>query len=144
MFKGKLHPYQEEATERFINRRSLLLAYGCGTGKTVMAIAATERLLGKNEINYCLILCPASLKYQWKAKIDEFTNSTSLVIDGNKDKRSAQYSFFNTSFVDVKYIIAGYDCVINDYEYVSKLKPGMVIADEVSAIKSFKAIRSKE
>lgn len=139
-FKGVLHPYQEEATSRFLNRKSLLLAYGCGTGKTVMAIAAAERLLNSGEINQVLILCPASLKYQWKKKIIEFTNADSvIVVDGDKATRTVQL----TQNMNSQYIIASYESLIYDYENMSLLKPGCVICDEASAIKSFKAMRSK-
>lgn len=142
MFKGKLHPYQEEATSRFINRKSLLLAYGCGTGKTVMAIAAAERLLESGEVKQVLILCPASLKFQWRNKIAEFTDSPVLVIDGDKNLRR---DLFNRHqfYKGTTYVIVSYDSLIHDYEEMSKLKVDMVIADEISAIKSFKAMRSK-
>ena len=138
-FLGTLHPYQEEATQRFINRKSLLIAFGCGTGKTVMAINAAEKLGEAGEIKQCLILCPASLKYQWSAKIEEFTGSGALVIDGPKHIR---HDLYRTSQF-TSYIIASYDAVIHDYDDISKLKPEMIICDEISAIKSFKAIRSK-
>ena len=138
-FKGNLHPYQEEAVDRLVNRRSLLLAYGCGTGKTVMAIAAAERLLESGEVNQVLVLCPASLKYQWQDKIRQFTDSKTMVIDGPKVARQAQYS----KRAHPDYIICSYDSLIHDYEDMTKIIPEMVIADEASAIKSFKAMRSK-
>lgn len=139
MFKGKLHPYQEEATQRFINRKSLLLAYGCGTGKTVMAIAAAERLFEKGLISQVLILCPASLKYQWQDKIREFTDSKTMIIDGPKIARTEQYRYR----AHPDYLICSYDSLIYDYEDMAKIDPEFVICDEVSAIKSFKAMRSK-
>ncbi len=142
MFIGKLHPYQEEAVNRFINRKSLLIAYGCGTGKTVMAIAAAERLLELGEVNQVLILCPASLKYQWKEKITQFTDRPVLVINGDKNLRRdlLNSSLFTRSS---PYIIHSYESVLYDYEEMSAINPEMVICDEVSAIKSFKAKKSK-
>jgi len=139
-FKGKLHPYQEEATQRFVNRGSMLLAYGCGTGKTVMAIAAAERLLESGEINQVLILCPASLKFQWRDKIQQFTDSKWMVIDGPKLVRHEQYTRYRAN---PDYIIASYDSIIHDYEDIALVKSDLVICDEASAIKSFKAMRSK-
>jgi SNF2 family DNA or RNA helicase len=142
MFIGKLHPYQEEAVERFLIRKSLLIAYGCGTGKTVMAIAAAEKLMSLGEVRQVLILCPASLKYQWKEKLIQFTDSPVLVIDGDKNKRRDQVNRFIYGR-DVPYIICSYESVLYDYEEMTALNPDMVICDEVSAIKSFKAKKSK-
>lgn len=140
MFLGKLHPYQEEAVDRFINRRSLLIAYGCGTGKTVMAIAAAEKLTESKEVRQVLILCPASLKYQWKEKINQFTDSTVLVINGTKAERERLFALPGEP---CRYIIHSYESVLYDYDLMMCLNPDMVICDEVSAIKSFKAKKSK-
>src|SRR5882724_7357718 len=140
-FLGVLHPYQEEAVDRFINRRSLLIAYGCGTGKTVMAIAAAEKLMNLGEVRQVLILCPASLKYQWAEKIRQFTDSPLLIVDGTKVQRSNIYEFARTT--DIRYVICSYESVLYDYDEMLCVNPDMVICDEVSAIKSFKAKKSK-
>jgi SNF2 family DNA or RNA helicase len=143
LFKGRLHPYQLEPVQRFTDRGSLLLAFGCGTGKTVIAIAAAEQLMTEGYVSCCLVICPASLKYQWADKIKEFTTSPVLVIDGDKSYRRDQYSrclFYN----DVSYIIVSYDSVLYDYEQLAKIRPDMVVCDEITAIKSFKAQRSKK
>lgn len=143
-FTGKLHQYQEEALERFISRKSLLLAYGCGTGKTVISIAAAEELRNQHKITRILVLCPASLKYQWAEKIHEFTKyprEVVMIIDGDKKRREEQYAIM--PLLSPVYVIAGYDCVISDYEHLWVISADMVICDEISAIKSFKAIRAK-
>jgi SNF2 family DNA or RNA helicase len=141
-FTGKLHPYQVEPVERFIHRGSLLLAFSPGTGKTIIAIAAAEKLLSDNDISTVLIICPASLKYQWQDRIVQFSTRPVLVIDGDKSKRSDQFNRFIFG-KDVKYLVTGYDSVIYDHEYMSKINPGMVVCDEASAIKSFRTQRSK-
>jgi SNF2 family DNA or RNA helicase len=133
-----LYPYQEAPVEKLISRGSLLLAFGCGVGKTLISIAAAERLMEENYVSLSLIFCPASLKYQWEARVNEFTDSSVQVIEGNKETREKQYSDSNAD-----YIIASYDSAVYDYELLSKLTPDFVICDEVSAIKSFRALRSK-
>ncbi len=90
-FLGKLYPYQESAVTQFTDRQSLLLAFSPGTGKTIIAIAAAEILLDEF-LNYCLVICPSSLKYQWRDRILQFTDSTVLVIDGDREARAAQYN----------------------------------------------------
>src|ERR1700691_4312607 len=92
MLKAKLYPYQLPAVDALVHRGSLLLAFGPGLGKTIITIAAAEELLSEGDINYCLILCPASLKYQWAARIRQFTDSSHVIIEGTKTQRAKEYT----------------------------------------------------
>lgn len=109
-----------------------------GLGKTVIGLAAAERLLSSGDIKRCLIVCPASIKFQWAERIGQFTNRKPLVIDGSKSRRLEQYRTAGA------YVIIGYDNVTLDAAQVSKLNAGMVVLDEATAIKSFKAQRTKQ
>lgn len=113
------------------------------THNTVMSIAIAEELLASGEVDQVLVLCPASLKYQWRDKIKQFTDSSVMVVDGPKRIRTGQYASQRGEIPACEYLIGSYDGVIYDHEDMSAVNPGMVIADEVSAIKSFKAQRSK-
>jgi SNF2 family DNA or RNA helicase len=146
-FKGKLLPYQPDAVNLMCKRQKVLVAYDLGLGKTVLTIAAIERLMDKNKIKEPgLVVCLSSIKYQWQNQIEKFTEGTSksLVIDGTKAKREKQYEeamdWVNSG---VDYIIMNYEQVVNDWEFVKKLPRGFVILDEATAIKSFKSKRSK-
>lgn len=110
-----------------------------------MAIAAAEKLLNSGEVRQVLILCPASLKYQWRDKIFQFTSPdrSVLVIDGTKDQRLAQFCEPAELPGPPEYIVHSYDSVIHDYDLMLTLSCEMVILDEATAIKSFKAQRSK-
>ena len=69
-FKGTLLPYQPEAVDRMCERSSMLVAYDLGLGKTVLTIAAIERLMDERKITEPgLIICLSSLKYQWANQI---------------------------------------------------------------------------
>ncbi len=146
-FKGTLLPYQPEAVERMCDRTNMLVAYDLGLGKTVITIAALEKLMDENRIKEPgLIICLSSLKYQWASQIEKFTDGTSntLVIDGPPKKRKAQYAEameWRTSGVD--YVILNYEQVVNDWAAVSKLPRGFVVLDEATAIKSFRSKRSR-
>ena len=146
-FTGTLLPYQPEAVDRMCERSKMLVAYDLGLGKTVLTIAAIERLMDEQRIKEPgLIICLSSLKYQWANQIEKFTNGTSraLVIDGTPKKRAEQYAEANdwvNSGVD--YIILNYEQVVNDWEQVRQLPRGFVVLDEATAIKSFKSKRSK-
>jgi superfamily II DNA or RNA helicase len=158
-FVGSLKPYQEEPVKRFLERGNLLVAYEMGLGKTVIGIAAAEELIESKKIRCCVIVCPASLKYQWAQRLSQFTDGWTKdvkikkdtfieiplmceVIDGTKYQRDEQYG--KIAGQRPHYIIMGYDNVINDAKDVSQIKPDMVILDEATAIKTFKAKRTKQ
>ena len=145
-FVGKLLPYQPEAVDKMCKRGKMLVAYDLGLGKTVLTIAAIERLMDERKVTEPgLIICLSSLKYQWAASIKKFTNgSGSIVIDGNAEQRKKQYErAFKWKTTGIDYVIMNYEQVVNDWDYVSKLPRGFVVLDEATAIKSFKSKRSK-
>lgn len=145
-FTGTLLPYQPEAVDRMCDRGSMLVAYDLGLGKTVLTIAALERLMDEGKVKEPgLIICLSSLKYQWKNQIEKFTDGrTAVVIDGTPSKRAEQYQVcIEWEHTNVDYIILNYEQVVNDWDFVSKLPRGFVVLDEATAIKSFKSKRSK-
>jgi SNF2 family DNA or RNA helicase len=142
MFKGTLKPYQTEPVETFLERGNLLVAYEMGLGKTVIGIAAAERLMAEGKISCCVIVCPASIKFQWAERIEQFTDAGFCVIDGTVKQREILYQSILKKFP--RYIIMGYDNVINDASFVRKIRPEMVILDEATAIKTFRAKRTKQ
>jgi len=146
-FTGTLLPYQPEAVDRMCERKKMLVAYDLGLGKTVLTIAALERLMDEGKITEPgIIICLSSLKYQWANQIEKFTSGTSraLVIDGTPTKRRAQYEeAYDWGHTLVDYVILNYEQVVNDWDYVAKLPRGFVVLDEATAIKSFKSKRSK-
>jgi SNF2 family DNA or RNA helicase len=146
-FHGTLLPYQPEAVDRMCERKKMLVAYDLGLGKTVLTIAAVERLMDSGEITEPgLIICLSSLKYQWANQIGKFTNATSksLVIDGTPAKRAEQYeTAYDWRNSKVDYVILNYEQIVNDWDKVKKLPRGFVVLDEATAIKSFRSKRSK-
>lgn len=146
-FTGTLLPYQPEAVDAMCDRGSMLVAYDLGLGKTILTIAAVERLMDEGKITEPgLVICLSSLKYQWASQIEKFTggSSTPLVIDGTPKQREKQYEqAFDWQSSGVDYIILNYEQVVNDWKTVSKLPRGFVVVDEATAIKSFRAKRAK-
>ena len=141
MFTGTLKPYQTEAVAKMVEQQRILVAYEMGLGKTPMTIAAIEELRGRGKMTRTvLVLCLASLKYQWQKEIAKFSDSSSLVIDGTKAQRAKQYA----QVVDNDYVIMNYEQVVNDWEVVKAFELDAIIADEATAIKSFRAKRAKK
>jgi SNF2 family DNA or RNA helicase len=146
-FTGTLLPYQPEAVDAMCDRGQMLVAYDLGLGKTVLTIAAIERLMDEQKIQEPgIVICLSSLKYQWADQIRKFTDgsSTPLVIDGTPKQRAQQYAeAFDWGHSLVDYVIINYEQVVNDWEYVRQLPTGFIVCDEATAIKSFKSQRSK-
>ncbi len=132
--KAELHPYQKEGVAFAIQAGRSLIADEMGLGKTLQAIAAAEVLKKEFGIEKVLIVCPTSLKYQWKSEIEKFTDSPAFVIEGQHHKRIHQY-FDENSF----YKIVSYHTVGNDLEYINKSAPDLIILDEAQRIKNWKA-----
>ena len=146
-FTGELLPYQHEAVDLMCERGKVLVAYDLGLGKTVLTIAAIERLMDSGKIQEPgIVVCLSSLKYQWASQIEKFTNGTSksIVIDGTPNKRAQQYEQvkdWKNNGID--YVIMNYEQVVSDFGDISKLPRGFIIADEATAVKSFRSKRSK-
>ena len=136
MFKGTLKPYQVEAVEKMVEQQRILVAYEMGLGKTPMTIAAIEKLRPKRT----LVLCLASLKYQWQKEITKFSDKTSIVIDGTSTQRHKQY----TQVDQHDYIIMNYEQVVNDWDVIKAFSFDAIVCDEATAIKGFRAKRAKK
>lgn len=141
-FKGELYGFQQPALKRMLDRKQLLLALEMGLGKTVLTIAACEELLDAGTIATALIVCPASLKYQWKRMIEYFTEDATIkLIEGTPQRRMLQYGHVLTEEPD--YVICNYEQIVNDWTFITKIDWDCVVCDEVQAIKSFRAKRSR-
>ncbi|WP_274916920.1 DEAD/DEAH box helicase [Streptomyces sp. WZ-12] len=160
MFVGKLHPYQEQDVGHITQRGAVLCAYTMGLGKTVLSLAVTEEWLAQDDVSTCMIVVPASLKWQWAQSIAEFTDVPTVqrrvgratmtvpdstvcaVIDGSKAQKAKQYEAVLAQRPE--YIVLGYEQVIHDWPQVLRIKPDAVVLDEASFIKSFRAQRTKK
>jgi SNF2 family DNA or RNA helicase len=141
MFKGTLKPYQVEAVTKMVDQQKILVAYEMGLGKTPMTIAAIEELRGKGKMTRTvLVLCLASLKYQWEKEITKFSDSSVIVIDGTKLQRTKQYE----QVVNYDYVVMNYEQVVNDWDTVKAFEFDAMVCDEATAIKGFKAKRAKK
>lgn len=145
MFTGTLFPFQKDAFDRMVERRKVLLAYEQGTGKTVVTIAAIESLMNQGVIlEPVLVIALSSLKYQWAAEIEKFSDSTPLVIDGTPKKRAEQYEQMHDWYESqVDYVIVNYEQIVNDWDQFKSMTFGAVIADEATSLKGFRSKRSK-
>ncbi|MDF1547134.1 MAG: DEAD/DEAH box helicase [Bacteroidales bacterium] len=132
LINAKLFPYQKEGICFAASKGRCIIADDMGLGKTIQAIGAAELLRKETGISSVFIICPTSLKYQWKTEIKKFAWQDAWVIEGAYHKRLEQYQ--NDSF----YKIISYNTAINDIEAINDLQPDLFILDEAQRIKNFK------
>ncbi len=128
----KLFPYQKEGICFAAEVGKCLIADDMGLGKTIQAIAVAELLKKEMKIGRVMVICPTSLKYQWKNEIEKFTGNSVLVIEGLINKRVVQYEH------EAFYKIVSYHTAVNDIEYINNSSPDLVILDEAQRIKNYK------
>lgn len=138
----QFRPYQVDGIAKGVERGSLLLAMTMGSGKTATSIGTVMELRRQKKVVQGLILAPNSLKFQWQRELRKVDpTARSLVIDGSKVQRARQYQHAKR----FHYVIANYECVVNDWDvFVRSVPLDFIIADEATAIKSFTAKRSKK
>lgn len=141
-----------------------LLAYETGLGKTVVSVAAVEELLGEEKISQAMVVVLPGLKYQWAQQIAKTTDVSTrtllvksegrtqeiivptenycILVEGTPAQRKKQYAQIRELQPD--YVILGYNTVVDDWNSVRRIKPGCIVLDEVTAIKTFKAQRTKK
>ena len=131
LIKANLYAYQEEGIRFAAQAGRCLLADDMGLGKTIQGIGTAELLRKEYGISKVMIICPTSLKYQWKHEIEKFSGSTVRVIEGLPHKREEQYRGGEL------YKIVSYHTASNDARIISSTFPDLIILDEAQRIKNF-------
>lgn len=131
LLRTSLYPYQEEGIRFAAKAGRAIIADEMGLGKTIQAIGTAELLLDKGLVSSVLILCPTSLKYQWKREIERFTGQKVHVIEGSHLKRREQYNR------EEPYKIVSYNAVSNDIRVLGSINTDMLIIDEVQRLKNW-------
>jgi len=138
LIRANLFSYQRTGVLFAAKAGRTLIADEMGLGKTIQAIATAELLKKEMGISRTIIICPTSLKYQWKAEIEKFTDSSVLVLEGNPLKRQKIYETYQ-SF----YLIMTYNIVRRDLDKLNALDADLVILDEAQRIKNWETKISK-
>ena len=127
----QLFPYQKEGIRFAATAGRAIIADEMGLGKTIQAIGTAELLRREGFVENVLIVCPTSLKYQWKREIERFTHREVLVVEGLHTRRREQYK------MPQPYKIVSYNSVCNDLKVLKNTETDMVIMDEVQRLKNW-------
>jgi len=127
-----LFPYQEEGIRFSVFKEGAIIADEMGLGKTVQAIASAifkKQLFG---FKRTIVVCPASVKEQWKNEIEKFTTEKAIVVEGTPLEREQIYQNASQYF-----LITNYESVLRDYNVINKYSPDFLILDEAQKVKNY-------
>ena len=130
--------HQKEAIEKLLANDKFILADDMGLGKTTSTVIASIESGAKK----VLIVCPASLKINWKREIENYSEDHVLIVEGKK---------WGSTF---KYYIINYDILKNfhttensedseAYQIIVNEGFDLAIVDEAHYISNSQAQRTK-
>ena len=137
LLDATLLPYQLDGIAFSAGAGRAILADDMGLGKTIQGIGVAELLSKFADIQKVLIVCPASLKSQWRSEIAKFSGRSSQLILGNGVQRAEQYqgdSFFT---------ICNYEQVLRDITAMENVPWDLIILDEGQRIKNWESKTSQ-
>ncbi len=113
-----------------INGFGALLADEMGLGKSVQVISLIQSMENHGRV---IIVCPASLVYNWSAEFKKFSPQTNvLMISGGAEYRKELIE--NSS--DDAVLITSYDALKRDVEIYQKMRFDIEVIDEAQYIKN--------
>ncbi len=90
--RTRILAHQVESTHRIVNslNHRILLADEVGLGKTVEAGLVIKELIYRHNYKRILIVCPASLLYQWQNEMRSKFNEEFMIMDRNLYKKTVK------------------------------------------------------
>jgi superfamily II DNA or RNA helicase len=137
LLKVALLPYQLDGIGFAAGAGRAVLADEMGLGKTIQGVGTAEFLAKEAEIKKVLVICPASLKSQWRNEIRKFTDRSVQLITGPVAERANQYA--NESF----FTVCNYEQVMRDTRSIDQTAWDLIILDEGQRIKNWESKTSR-
>ena len=134
----ELLPYQLDGIAFAVGAGRAILADDMGLGKTIQGVGVAELLAREVGISKVLVVCPASVKGQWKAEIERFCSRTAHLVAGSAASRAEQYRSEDTF-----YTVCNYEQVLRDILAVEQVPWDLIILDEAQRIKNWEAKTSQ-
>jgi len=137
LLKTELLPYQLDGVAFAVGTGRVILADDMGLGKTIQGIGMAELLARECSISRVLIVCPASVKSQWRNEINRFCDRTTAIVAGSAEERFRNYH--DSTF----FTICNYEQVLRDYQAIETVAWDLIILDEGQRIKNWEAKTSR-
>ena len=123
---GLLYPHQADGVAFLISKKRAILGDDMGLGKTRQAVVALQAAVPEGVI---LVVCPASLKLNWKREI--------LMVD--PAARIEVLGYDKEPSVNPRWVIVNYDLLSKQAERLHDIRWAGVILDEAHFIKNASA-----
>ncbi len=137
LVKIPLLPYQLDGIAFAVGAGRAVLADEMGLGKTIQGVGAAELLARQADLRRVLVICPASLKSQWRNEIHRFCDRDVQLVAGRTSERSAQYQ--NGCF----FTVCNYEQVLKDILAIEQAPWDLIVLDEGQRIKNWEAKTSR-
>ena len=133
LLKVELLPYQLEGVAFAAGVGRAVLADDMGLGKTIQGVGAAEILAREAGISRVLVVCPASVKSQWRNEIHRFCDRSVQLVTGGAAERARQYD--NDSF----FTVCNYEQVLRDILAIERVRWDLIVLDEGQRIKNWES-----
>ena len=133
LLKTPLLPYQLDGIAFAAGAGRAILADDMGLGKTIQGVGVAEILAREAGIRKVLIICPASLKSQWRGEIHRFCDRDVQLVGGPAADRQRQYDR------DCFFTVCNYEQVLRDILAIERSSWDLIILDEGQRIKNWEA-----
>jgi len=130
-------PYQLDGIAFAAGAGRANLADDMGLGKTLQGIGMAELLAREADIRKVLVVCPASVKAQWRSEVLRFSGRDCQIVLGSAAGRSGQYE--NGCF----FTICNYEQVLRDIITIERVRWDLIVLDEGQRIKNWEAKTSQ-
>ncbi|MEE9297069.1 MAG: DEAD/DEAH box helicase [Phycisphaerae bacterium] len=137
LLKVELLPYQMDGIAFAVGAGRAVLADDMGLGKTIQGIGVAELLALEADIAKVLVICPATLKSQWRSEVHRFSERDCQLVMGSAAERVRQYE--NGCF----FTVCNYEQVLRDILTIEKVRWDLIILDEGQRIKNWEAKTSR-
>ena len=137
LLQTELLPYQLDGIAFAVGAGRAVLADEMGLGKTIQGVGVAELLARQAGIERVLIVCPASLKSQWRMEITRFCTRSVQLVTGRSSERAQAYAggaFFT---------VCNYEQVLRDFLDIERTRWDLIILDEAQRIKNWEAKTSR-
>lgn len=138
-FKTKPFDYQIRASNLIFQRNFLILADEMGLGKTKCTIDGIGMKKQAGMLKRGLVICKASLIYNWKDEIEKHSDLKAVVFTGTPKQRFEIMDNISRD-PDCTFIIVSYEtfriCVASFDEFDTKIGIDFVVLDECHRIKN--------
>ncbi|MCD0462617.1 DEAD/DEAH box helicase [Roseiconus lacunae] len=133
LLNATLLPYQLDGIAFAASAGRAILADDMGLGKTIQGIGTAELLAQWADIKRVLVVCPASLKSQWREEVHRFSGRSVQLVLGTGAERHQQYA------TDAFFTVCNYEQVLRDLEPIESVPWDLIILDEGQRIKNWES-----